>query len=135
MLACSFCSRRTLLSLCSRTGSADSSAAGDVPPAWSVNGTSCVMTSLTARTATNNSSPTPASPARLPSPPTTRSVSEAALRKNICGRPGPSSFGRQQRLSEITIEPTRYAQRAQTSAEHGNPEDPDFGLWTPGSEA
>jgi len=23
---------------------------------------------------------------------------------------------------------TRYAQRAQTSAEHGNPEDPDFGL-------
>jgi len=30
---------------------------------------------------------------------------------------------------------TRYAQRAQTSAEHGNPEDPDFGLWTPGSEA
>jgi len=24
--------------------------------------------------------------------------------------------------------------RAQTSAEHGNPEDPDFGLWTPGSE-
>jgi len=25
-------------------------------------------------------------------------------------------------------------QRAQTSAEHGNPEDPDFGLWTPGSE-
>ena len=30
---------------------------------------------------------------------------------------------------------TRYAQRAQTSAEHGNPEDPDFGLWTPGSES
>jgi len=30
---------------------------------------------------------------------------------------------------------TRYAQRAQISAEHGNPEDPDFGLWTPGSEA
>ena len=34
-----------------------------------------------------------------------------------------------------------YAQRAQTSAEHGmtqlvsNTEDPDFGLWTPGSEA
>ena len=27
---------------------------------------------------------------------------------------------------------TRYAQRAQTSAD---PEDPDFGLWTPGSEA
>jgi len=26
----------------------------------------------------------------------------------------------------------RYAQRAQTSA---RPEDPDFGLWTPGSEA
>ena len=26
----------------------------------------------------------------------------------------------------------RYAQRAQTSAD---PEDPDFGLWTPGSEA
>jgi len=25
-----------------------------------------------------------------------------------------------------------YAQRAQTSAD---PEDPDFGLWTPGSEA
>jgi len=30
---------------------------------------------------------------------------------------------------------TRSTQRAQTSAEHGNPEDPDFGLWTPGSEA
>jgi len=30
-----------------------------------------------------------------------------------------------------TVE-TRYAQRAQTSAD---PEDPDFGLWTPGSEA
>jgi len=34
-----------------------------------------------------------------------------------------------------------YAQRAQTSAKHGmtqlvsNTEDPDFGLWTPGSEA
>jgi len=34
-----------------------------------------------------------------------------------------------------------YAQTAQTSAEHGmtqlvsNTEDPDFGLWTPGSEA
>jgi len=27
---------------------------------------------------------------------------------------------------------TRYAQRPQTSAD---PEDPDFGLWTPGSEA
>ena len=27
---------------------------------------------------------------------------------------------------------TRYAQRAQTSTD---PEDPDFGLWTPGSEA
>jgi len=27
---------------------------------------------------------------------------------------------------------TRYAQRAQTSAD---PEDPDFGLWTPISEA
>jgi len=27
---------------------------------------------------------------------------------------------------------TRYAQTAQTSAD---PEDPDFGLWTPGSEA
>jgi len=27
---------------------------------------------------------------------------------------------------------TRYAQRAQTSAD---PQDPDFGLWTPGSEA
>jgi len=25
--------------------------------------------------------------------------------------------------------------RAQTSAEHGNLEDPDFGLWTPGSKA
>jgi len=36
--------------------------------------------------------------------------------------------------SSVTQE-TRYAQRAQTSAEHGNPEDPDFGLWTPGSEA
>jgi len=54
-------------------------------------------------------------------------------------------------------ERTRSTQRAQTSAEHGmtqlvndvsitlyqksvcnflsNPEDPDFGLWTPGSEA
>ena len=30
---------------------------------------------------------------------------------------------------------TRCTQREQTSAEHGNPEDPDFGLWTPGSEA
>jgi len=30
---------------------------------------------------------------------------------------------------------TRSTQRAQTSAEHGNPEDPDFGLWTPESEA
>jgi len=30
---------------------------------------------------------------------------------------------------------TRNTQRAQTSAEHGNPEDMDFGLWTPGSEA
>jgi len=35
----------------------------------------------------------------------------------------------------------KYAQRAQTSTEHGmtqlvsNTEDPDFGLWTPGSEA
>jgi len=27
---------------------------------------------------------------------------------------------------------TRYAQKPQTSAD---PEDPDFGLWTPGSEA
>jgi len=33
------------------------------------------------------------------------------------------------------INKREYAQRAQTSAEHGNPEDPDFGLWTPGSEA
>jgi len=30
---------------------------------------------------------------------------------------------------------TRYAQTAQTSAEHGNLEDPDFGLWTPRSKA
>jgi len=36
---------------------------------------------------------------------------------------------------------TRYTQRVQTSAEHrmtqlvSNPEDLDFGLWTPGSEA
>jgi len=35
----------------------------------------------------------------------------------------------------------RYTQRVQTSAEHrmtqlvSNPEDPDFGLWTPRSEA
>ena len=39
-----------------------------------------------------------------------------------------------------TLERREYAQRAQTSAEHGmtqlvsNMEDPDFGLWTPGSE-
>jgi len=38
-------------------------------------------------------------------------------------------------------EKPEYAQRAQTSAEHGmtqlvsNTEDPDFGLWTPGSKA
>jgi len=31
-----------------------------------------------------------------------------------------------------SLETRRYAQRAQTSAD---PEDPDFGLWTPGSEA
>ena len=30
---------------------------------------------------------------------------------------------------------TRCTQREQTSAEHGNPEDLDFGLWTPGSKA
>jgi len=30
------------------------------------------------------------------------------------------------------VEQESYAQRAQTSAD---PEDPDFGLWTPGSEA
>jgi len=35
-------------------------------------------------------------------------------------------------LSWIT---TRSTQRAQTSAEHGNLEHPDFGLWTDGSEA
>jgi len=33
------------------------------------------------------------------------------------------------------INQPRCNQREQTSAEHGNPEDPDFGLWTPGSEA
>jgi len=41
----------------------------------------------------------------------------------------------------IKDEQREYAQRAQTSAEHSmtqlvsNTEDPDFGLWTPGSEA
>jgi len=35
-------------------------------------------------------------------------------------------------VHEIPALRTRYAQRAQTSAD---PEDPDFGLWTPGSEA
>jgi len=36
------------------------------------------------------------------------------------------------RLQRASQKLTRYAQTAQTSA---NPEDPDFGLWTPGSEA
>jgi len=31
-----------------------------------------------------------------------------------------------------TVKQESYAKRAQTSAD---PEDPDFGLWTPGSEA
>jgi len=31
----------------------------------------------------------------------------AVVGKKIFGRPGPSSFGRQQRLSEITIEPIK----------------------------
>jgi len=38
----------------------------------------------------------------------------------------------QQTAADIHYDPTRYAQTAQTSAD---PEDPDFGLWTPGSEA
>ena len=38
-------------------------------------------------------------------------------------------------VSEWIKHKTRSTQRAQTSAEHGNPEDPDFGFWTPGSEA
>jgi len=37
-----------------------------------------------------------------------------------------------QSIQEQTIYKTRYAQRPQTSAD---PEDPDFGLWTPASEA
>jgi len=37
--------------------------------------------------------------------------------------------------NSVVAQQTRYAQTAQTSAEHGNPENPDFGLWTPGSEA
>jgi len=46
-------------------------------------------------------------------------------------------FTNQTALKKIT----RHTQRVQTSAEHrmtqlvSNPEDPDFGLWTPGSEA
>ena len=35
-------------------------------------------------------------------------------------------------LFTVVVETTRSTQRAQTSAD---PEDPDFGLWTPGSEA
>jgi len=41
----------------------------------------------------------------------------------------------------LAMQKREYAQRAQTSAEHGmtqlvsNTKDPDFGLWTPGSEA
>jgi len=44
-------------------------------------------------------------------------------------------------LMMVMIMKREYAQRAQTSAEHGmtqlvsNTEDPDFGLWTLGSEA
>ena len=37
-----------------------------------------------------------------------------------------SDMGQQDRMNK------KYAQRAQTST---NPEDPDFGLWTPESEA
>ena len=47
--------------------------------------------------------------------------------------------------THVNTNTTRSTQRAQTSAEHGmtqnpfaiffsNPEDPDFGLWTPGSK-
>ena len=44
-------------------------------------------------------------------------------------------------ITTVTTRSTRYTQRVQTSTEHrttqlvSNPEDPDFGLWTPESEA
>jgi len=37
-------------------------------------------------------------------------------------------------ITSLSPDVTRCTQRELTSAEHGNPEDPDFGLWTPGSE-
>ena len=37
----------------------------------------------------------------------THKLASGASRKNIWGPDGPSSFGRQQRLSEITIEPIK----------------------------
>jgi len=46
-----------------------------------------------------------------------------------------------QASAKVNQKHTRYTQRVQTSAEHritqlvSNPEDLDFGLWTPGSEA
>jgi len=49
----------------------------------------------------------------------------AVLGKNIWG-PGPSSFGRQQRLSEITIEPITSTSRRHTVSSY--PEE-NWGTW------